>query len=167
MMKHALWLIIFVSLCSFDTALSASNSSSSKKSAKTYSNIAEPSVPFPATLMKRLAGGATVGIKTTGRLNCPILLTKTWPYPNAHVTPFCYNAETSCAGLHLFTYSMQNAKGSDLNDMKAAYNNLKANVLMNLYACAGALQASLTRNTTALPPLGYFVHPSLSLQAPP
>ncbi|EKE09967.1 MAG: hypothetical protein ACD_16C00099G0025 [uncultured bacterium] len=154
MIKCFFWVLIFASIGSFDKAFSASTASSSK----TSSTQTEPSVPFSSTYIKKLAGVSN-SMNGNNRLNCSFLLKKTWAYPNALVTPFCYNAETSCVGLQLFTTYMQNAKGSDLSDMKATYPYIRANVLMNLYACAEALQATLTNNKVVLPSFGYYTYP--------
>ena len=151
-MKYFFLLLALISLGSFDKVYAASNASASSKSS---SKDPGPSVPFPVTYMRKLAG-VTLAAKAKGRLDCSLLLNKTWPYPNALVTPFCYNAETSCAALHLFKTSQQKATENDLKTMNQLSPYVDANVVMNLYACAEALQATLTNNTKALPPMGSY-----------
>ena len=55
----------------------------------------DPSVPFSSKLMTKLAGSVAAR-KANGRLNCPLLVTKEWAYPDALTIPFCYDAQTSC-----------------------------------------------------------------------
>ncbi|MBX9621161.1 MAG: hypothetical protein K2X28_03890 [Alphaproteobacteria bacterium] len=89
-------------------------------------------------------------------MSCTQLLNKSWAYPNALVTPFCYAAETSCVSLQLLNNAMSIAKDKELEALQKNQAFLIQNVYMNLYSCVQALEAAMTNNKKVLPPLGYY-----------
>lgn len=148
-MKHYFFCLIFFSLWAPETAVSVSQSSN-------YTIIGpEPTVDFSTKYLRQLSD-ATTAMKAKGKMNCTLLLNKTWAYPSALVTPFCYAAETNCISLNLLENAMSTATGQELENMKKSHAFLVQNVYMNLHTCVKALEAALTNNTTVLPPLGYY-----------
>lgn len=107
-----------------------------------------PAVDFSKAALSALAG-PDVAYKAKGKMNCKMLLEKEWAYPDAIIPAFCYPAETSCVSYDLFKSALATtAPGPDLEDMKASLPYVIQNVLMNLYGCAQALEASLTTSTS-------------------
>lgn len=148
-MKHYFLCLIFFSLWAPEAAISA------PKKANPTDAPHEPTVDFPSKYLRQLSD-ATTALKAKGKLTCTQLLNKTWAYPNALVTPFCYAAETNCISLNLLKNAMSTATGQELENMKKSHAFLIQNVYMNLYTCVQALEASLTNNSSVLPPLGYY-----------
>ena len=110
-----------------------------------YEKGADPAVSFDQKYMRQL-GGTVAAKKANGKLSCDILLNKEWVYPNAQVTPPCYEAETGC-----FQFKMLQAQEEIfVGENKVAITHMLPiswdNVIVMLYGCSGALIASLTNN---------------------
>lgn len=99
----------------------------------------EPYVKFPAEVMNKLAGlGA--GARSKGILTCTEFLKKTWPYPNAQVTSFCYDAETACLRHDLFLEQANSSGAAATEGQKQSLALARADAQMKLEGCAMALE---------------------------
>lgn len=164
-MRHCFFYFLFLSLWISRTAFSVTQTSSYTIAPSAEYKIippadkttapSEPLVAFPTEYLRRLSD-ATTAMKAKGQMSCTQLLNKSWAYPNALVTPFCYAAETSCTSLQLLNNAMSIAKGKELEALQKNHAFLIQNVYMNLYACVQALEAAMTNNKKVLPPLGYY-----------
>lgn len=99
-----------------------------------------PSVEFSKKVAEQVAGA---GEGTRGILNCHILLTKEWAYPNAQVTAFCNDAETSCLRYALILQRLKIEKGAAnirklKNDASLGWNDTE----LRLRGCQLAIEAS-------------------------
>lgn len=148
-MRHYFLCFLFFSLWMPEAAVSYT------KNSKATGSPNEPTVDFPTKYLRQLSDGTTA-MKAKGKMNCTQLLNKTWAYPSALVTPFCYAAETNCISLNLLENGMRTATGQELENMKKSHAFLVQNVYMNLHTCVQALEAALTSNSSVLPPLGYY-----------
>ncbi|MBS0272256.1 MAG: hypothetical protein JSR85_06375 [Proteobacteria bacterium] len=99
----------------------------------------EPYVKFPATLMNQLAGMGA-GARSKGILTCTEFLKKTWPYPNAQVTSFCYDAETACIRYDLFLEQIKSGNMKPTANQKQSLELSRADAQMKLEGCAMALE---------------------------
>jgi hypothetical protein len=117
--------------------------------------VEDPAVPFEAKYMRQL-GGYQAAQAANGKLSCSILLNKQWTYPDAQVTPNCYDAETGCVRYLM----VQKQKEVFAGKPKEAVANMVPigfnDTILRLYGCAGALIATLTGNKS-LPTAGSFV----------
>ena len=164
-MRHCFFYFLFFSLWVSEAAFSVTQTSIYTIAPSTEYKItplanktttpSEPLVAFPTEYLRRLSDAATA-MKAKGQMGCTQLLNKSWAYPNALVTPFCYAAETSCTSLQLLNNAMSIAKDKELEALQKNYDFLIQNVYMNLYACVQALEAAMTNNKKVLPPSGYY-----------
>ncbi|MBX9785862.1 MAG: hypothetical protein K2Y08_00845 [Alphaproteobacteria bacterium] len=164
-MKHCFFYLLSLSLWIPEVAFSVTQASSYTIAPSSNYTITpapksekpspEPSVAFPTEYLRKLSD-ATTAMKAKGQINCTQLLNKTWAYPNALVTPFCYAAETSCTSLQLLNSAMSTAKSKELENLQKNHTFLTQTVYMNLYACVQALEAAMTNDKKVLPPLGYY-----------
>lgn len=130
----------------------------------------EPSVVFPKQVLKQVAGiGSTQKYK--GVFTCKDLLTKTWAYPSAQVTSFCYDAETSCMRYDLIQ-QMRTSKTSPQNENLQIPGNVQGNLAfahddaqVKLEGCVLAIQATMTGSNLVLPPTGSYA-PLINLTHP-
>lgn len=130
-----------------------------------FSQTDEPSVAISPMLMNQLAG-VGAGSKSKGILTCSALLKKTWGYPNAQVTPFCYDAETACMRYDLLKQEAHKDQGRQMKNLKEIIPFSHADASMKLYGCKVALEAVMAGNSINLPPVGSYTSPFLNLIAP-
>ena len=118
--------------------------------AQTYPSDA-PVVEFPKAIATQVAGS---GDASHGILNCPILLNKQWPYPNAQVTAFCNEAETGCLRYALILQQMKVAKGAaHLTRLKRDAALAWDDTQLRLRGCELSIEAS-ANNTDFISNLG-------------
>jgi hypothetical protein len=98
-----------------------------------------PFVVFPKKLAVRLFGTGSNGI-----MDCALLLSHNWPYPNAQVTGPCNDAETSC-----LTYGLIRQKNRREGNLGAELAVAARDAQLRLTGCQLAIEATMS-NTNSL-----------------
>jgi len=114
-----------------------------------------PSVEFSVNFMGQLSGMANAR-EGKGQLSCLVILNKDWAYPDALVTPFCFDAQTNCIRFDLIQQQLKTEKGDFLEVVKAAYPRMREAALLSLYGCKMALEASLRGGKLNFPSIGNY-----------
>lgn len=108
-----------------------------------------PSFKFSPKVASELFGVS--GVKK--ELNCEGLVAGTWTYPNSQMTPFCYEASTSCIRYGLIVQKMKVASSERLKaDLSLAQKDLE----LKLRGCQLALEAVLANPTAPVGELAGF-----------
>ncbi|HUX80387.1 MAG TPA: hypothetical protein VMW10_11705 [Alphaproteobacteria bacterium] len=119
----------------------------------------DPSVEFSVKFMGQLSGMANAR-EGKGKLSCSVILNKDWAYPNALVTPFCFDAQTNCIRFDLIQQQLKTEKEPFLSVVKKAYPHMREAALLSLYGCKMALEASLNGSELKLPQAGNYGAPT-------
>ncbi len=163
-MKYYFFLVAFCFLFESQAAFSQYIAPADKTKHKLFA-YDDPTVEFSSKLMREL-GGMSNARAAKGTLSCSMILTKDWAYPSAEVTPFCFDAQTSCMRYDLMQQQLKIVKGKQRDFVEKALPEMYKNTLFTLYGCKIALEASMTGSLT-LPPVGSFVYPFVNLAPVP
>lgn len=159
-MKHYFLLIGFFLLFGSHTAFSQVKQPYSLPSVNhKLFELEDPSVEFSVKYMGQLSGMANAR-EAKGKLSCSVILNKDWAYPNALVTPFCFDAQTNCIRLDLIQQQLKTEKEPFLEVVKKAYPMMRENALLSLYGCKMALEASLNGSELKFPQAGNYGPPT-------
>jgi hypothetical protein len=117
-----------------------------------------PSVSFAPAFMGQLSGMSNAR-EAGGGLSCVVILNPDWAYPNALVTPFCFNAQTDCIRYDLMQQQLKVASGPSLETAKKLASAMRESAILSLYGCKLALEASLRGSQLQLPQAGSYGTP--------
>jgi len=97
-----------------------------------------PSFEFSRNVATQLYGAGRKGV-----LNCDVLINKQWSYPNAGVTSFCNEAQTSCLRLGLVEQALKKPS-KDIERLKKDYALALNHLEMSLSGCYLAIEATIS-----------------------
>lgn len=167
-MKSYFSLIVLGFLLEGQAAFSQTSSSSTYAVLTQNHKLMEldnPSVKFAEQFMGQLSGMANAR-EGAGTLSCTVILNPDWAYPNALVTPFCFNAQTDCIRYDLMQQQLKISKGPALEAAKVLYSQMRESAILSLYGCKLALEASLRGSQLQLPQAGSYGSPGQGATPP-
>ncbi|OJW50202.1 MAG: hypothetical protein BGO67_02430 [Alphaproteobacteria bacterium 41-28] len=167
-MKPYFSVIIFGLLFESQAAFSQTSSSSTYAVLTQNHKLMEldnPSVKFSVQFMGQLSGMANAR-EGGGELSCTVILNPDWAYPNALVTPFCFNAQTDCIRYDLMQQQLKLATGPALETARKLASSMREFAILSLYGCKLALEASLRGSQLQLPQAGSYGPPGQGATPP-